>query len=151
MRIRQTDLAGHDAFSDRPQRRLHGGPGTGVAFICIAGEAFLPRVVLDSLHLSPLWPYAGAPVALLSVAALVVLWTRRRSMLDLWLMVVMCLYTIEIPLSYYPDPVRFSVGWYTVRVIGFFSSSLVLFVLLYEIETLYARLFGAVLLNVASA
>jgi len=100
--------------------------------------------VLDSLHLSPLWPYAGAPVALLSVAALIVLWMRRRSMLDLWLMVVMCLYVIEIPLSYYPDPVRFSVGWYTVRVIGFFSSSLVLVVLLYEIETLYARLLGAV-------
>ena len=123
-----------------------GGPGhRWSAFLCIVGEALLPRVVLDSLHLSPLWPYAGAPVALLSVAALVVLWMRRRSMLDLWLMVVMCLYMIEIPLSYYPDPVRFSVGWYTVRVIGFFSSSLVLVVLLYEIETLYARLFGAVL------
>ena len=118
---------------------------TGVAFFCIAGEAFLPRVVLDSFHLSPLWPYAAAPVALLSVAALVVLWLRRHSMLDLWLMVVMCLYAIEIPLSYYPDPVRFSVGWYTVRVIGFFSSTLVLFVLLYEIEALYSKLFGAVL------
>jgi signal transduction histidine kinase len=115
-----------------------------VAFICIAGEAFLPRVVLDSLRLGPLWPYVGAPVALLSAAALVVLWIRRRSMLDLWLMVVMSLYTIEIPLSYYPDPVRFSVGWYAVRVIGFFSSTVLLVVLLYEIKTLYARLTGAV-------
>ena len=86
----------------------------------------------------------GAPVGLLSVGALVVLWTRQRSMLDLWLMVVMCLYAIEIPLSYYPDPVRFSFGWYTVRVIGIISSTLVLIVLLYEIETLYTRLLGAV-------
>jgi signal transduction histidine kinase len=116
-----------------------------VAFLCIAGEALLPRVVLDSLHLSPLWPYAGAPVALLSVAALIVLWIRRRSMLDLWLIVVMFLYTIEIPLSYYPTPIRFSIGWYTVRVIGFLSSCLVLIVLLYEIEALYARLLGALL------
>ena len=115
------------------------------AFICIAGEALLPDVVLDPLHLGPLWPYVGTPVALLSVAALIVLWMRRRSVLDLWLMVVMCLYSIEIPLSYYPDPERFSVGWYTVRVIGVLSSSLVLIVLLYEIETLYARLLGAVL------
>jgi signal transduction histidine kinase len=115
------------------------------AFICIAGEALLPRVVLDSLHLSPLWPYVGAPVALPSVAALIVLWIRRRSVLDLWLMVVMCLFSIEIPLSYYPNPERFSVGWYTVRVIGVLSSSLVLIVLLYEIETLYVRLLGAVL------
>src|SRR4029077_20134760 len=51
----------------------------------------------------------------------------------------------EVPLSYYPDPSRFSVGWYTVRVFGVLSSSLVLIVLLYEIETLYASLLGAVL------
>jgi signal transduction histidine kinase len=116
-----------------------------VALFCIAGEALLPRVVLDPLHLGPLWPFVGAPVALMSVCALIVLWIRRRSMLDLWLMVVMCLYAIEIPLSYYPVPIRFSFGWYAVRVIGFLSSSLVLIVLLYEIETLYARLVGAVL------
>jgi len=116
-----------------------------VAVLCISGEVFLPRVVLDSVHLGPLWPYFGAPVALLSVTALVILSLRRRSVLDLWLMVVMCLYTIEIPLSYYPSPIRFSVGWYTVRVIGFISSSLVLIVLLYEIEALYRKLLRAVL------
>lgn len=118
---------------------------SAVAFICVAGEALLPRVVLDSLHLSPLWPYAGAPVALLSLSGLIVLWIRRRSLLDLWLMVVMCLYTIEIPLSYYPTPFRFSIGWYAVRVIGFFSSTLVLTVLLYEIQAIYAKLLDAVL------
>ena len=117
---------------------------TSVAIFCIGGHSLLPRVVLDSLNLGTQWPYAAAPVALLSFAALVVLWTRRRSMLDLWLMVVMCLYTIEIPLSYYPNPIRFSVGWYTVRVIGFMSSCLVLIVLLYEIEALYARLLRAI-------
>jgi len=63
----------------------------------------------------------------------------------LWLMVVMVLYLIEIPLSYYPAPMRFSGGWYVVRIFGFLSSSLVLIVLLYEIQTLYARLLGAVL------
>jgi signal transduction histidine kinase len=115
------------------------------AFFCIAGEALLPRVVLDSLRLSPLWPYVGAPVALLSICAIVVLWIRRRSVLDLWLMVVMFIFSIEIPLSYYPDPARFSVGWYTVRVFGLLSSGIVLIVLLQEITTLYARLLGAVL------
>ena len=116
------------------------------ALVCIAGDPLLPRVATDSLHFSPLWPYfIGAPVALLSLSALVVLWIRRRSVLDLWLMVVMWLYLIEVSLSYYPDPQRFSVGWYTVRVIGFLSSSLVLIVLLHEISTLYARLLGAVL------
>jgi C4-dicarboxylate-specific signal transduction histidine kinase len=61
------------------------------------------------------------------------------------LIVVICLYLIEVPLSYYPDPNRFSFAWYTVRVIGFISSLLVLIVLLHEITTLYSRLLGAVL------
>jgi signal transduction histidine kinase len=115
------------------------------AYALIAGDSQLPRVASDSLHFTPLWPYfIGAPVAAMSVSALVALWLRRRSVLDLWLTVVMCLYVVEVPLSYYPDPSRFSVGWYTVRVIGFLSSSLVLIVLLYEISTLYAKLLRAV-------
>jgi signal transduction histidine kinase len=65
-------------------------------------------------------------------------------MVDLWLMVVMCSYAIEIPLTYYPNPVRYSLGWYAVRVIGFFSSIVVLIVLLYEITTIYGRLLRAV-------
>ena len=116
------------------------------AFVCIAGEALLPHIMPDSARFSSEWPYlVGAPIAVASISALIVLWIRRRSMLDLWLMVVMFLYLVEVPLSYYPAPSRFSPGWYSVRIFGFLSSSLVLIVLLYEIETLYARLLGAVL------
>src|SRR5262245_36460938 len=116
------------------------------SFVFIAGEALLPRVMSDTLHFSPLWPYfIGAPAAAASVSALIVLWVRRHSMLDLWLIVVVCLYLIEVPLTYYPDPSRFSFAWYTVRIIGFLASTLVLIGLLYEITTLYSRLLGAVL------
>jgi signal transduction histidine kinase len=80
----------------------------------------------------------------LSVLAIIALWARRRSVLDLWLMVVMCAYAIEICLISFPNPARFSVGWYTGRIFGVLSGSLVLFVLLYEITTLYARLLRAV-------
>ena len=115
------------------------------AFACIAGADYLPRVASDAFHFTPLWPYyIGAPVAAASVAALAVLWLRRRTVLDLWLMVIMCLYVIEVPLSYYPVPSRFSIGWYTVRVIAILGSSLVLIVLLYEISMLYAKLLRAV-------
>ena len=109
-------------------------------------EASLPHIMLDPLRFGPHWPFlVGVPIASASISALIVLWFKRRSMLDLWLMVVMLLYLIEVPLSYYPTPMRFSGGWYAVRVFGFLSSSLVLIVLLYEIQTLYARLLGAVL------
>ncbi|HEV3500027.1 MAG TPA: MASE4 domain-containing protein [Bradyrhizobium sp.] len=114
-------------------------------FLCTAGDALLPRISLDRVRFSTLWlDYAGC-LALLSVLALIVLWIRRRSVLDLWLMVVMCAYVIEITLIAFPVPARFSFGWYAGRVFGFLSGSLLLFVLLYEITTLYAGVLRAVL------
>jgi signal transduction histidine kinase len=106
----------------------------------IAGNAVLPRIQVDPLRLSSLWLYLGMPNVLVSIFALFVLWTRRRSVLDLWLMVVMCAYAIEISLSYFPVPTRYSFGWHAGRAFGLFSSSVLLWVLLYEITTLYARL-----------
>jgi signal transduction histidine kinase len=114
-------------------------------FLVTTDNPLLPRLMLDMVRLSTLWFYAAGSVALWSVLALVVLWARRRSVLDLWLMVVMCAYVIEICLISFPVPARFSVGWYAGRVYGLLSSSLLLFVLLYEITTLYAQLLRAVL------
>jgi signal transduction histidine kinase len=114
------------------------------AFLVTAGDAQLPRIALDPVRFSSLWFYAAGGLALLSVLALIVLWIRRRSVLDLWLMVVMCAYLTEFCLISFPVPLRFSVGWYAARFCGFVSGSLVLFVLLYEITTLYARLLRSV-------
>jgi hypothetical protein len=69
-----------------------------VAFIVTAGDALLPPINVDPLHFSTVWLYIAGCLALLSVLALIVLWIRRRSVLDLWLMVVMCAYVIEITL-----------------------------------------------------
>jgi signal transduction histidine kinase len=114
-------------------------------FLVIAGDALLPRLMLDTVQLSVAWQYAAAAAALLSVGALIVLWIRRRSVLDLWLMVVMCAYVIEICLISFPVPARYSIGWYAGRVYGVVSGSLVLLVLLYEITMLYGQLLRAVL------
>jgi signal transduction histidine kinase len=109
------------------------------------GHDAVPRIMVDPARFGPDWPWlVGAPIGTVCLTAIAVLWLRRRSVLDLWLTVVMFLYLVEVPLSYYPSPMRFSTGWYAVRVIGFLSSSIVLAVLLYEITTLYARLLGAV-------
>jgi signal transduction histidine kinase len=114
-------------------------------FVFARGNAELPRIMVDPTRFGPNWPYlVGAPIVTVCTVAIAVLWLRRRSVLDLWLMVVMCLYLVEVPLSYYPAPMRFSMGWYAVRVVGFVSSSLLLSVLLYEITALYAQLLGAV-------
>jgi signal transduction histidine kinase len=113
-------------------------------FLVTAGDALMPRISLDPVHFSNLWLYVAGGLALWSVLTLIVLWTRWHSVLDLWLMVVICAYAIEIYLVAFPGLARFSGGWYAGRVFGFVSGSLVLFVLLYEITTLYARLLRAV-------
>jgi len=115
------------------------------AFITTAGNALLPPLLLDTVRFSILWSYAAVAIALLDVIALIVLWARNRSVLDLWLMVVICAYLIELCLMTFPIPVRFSVGWYAGRVCALLSCSLVLIVLLYEVTMLYAQTARAVL------
>jgi signal transduction histidine kinase len=97
------------------------------------------------VRFSPLRIYiAGCQVGL-SVAALIVLWARLRSVLDLWLMVVMCAYAIEPGLTVFPAPVRFSMGFYAGTVYGLVSGSFLLFALLYETTALYGQLLRAIL------
>jgi len=108
-----------------------------------AGHALLPRTMLDPVHASTLRLYIGGFQIGLSVAALIVLWVRLRSVLDLWLIVVMCAYAIEVCVVVFPVPVRFSIGWYAGRTYGLISGSLLLFALLYEITALYGQLLRA--------
>jgi signal transduction histidine kinase len=145
--------------ADPPKGIWQGSAGAAIllcfamtaALVCAAtlfvtlGHAYLPRTMLNPSRFSILWFYVAACLALLSVLALILLWIRRHSVLDLWLMVVMCVYVTEFVLNSFPVPVRFSVGWYASRVCGLLSGSLVLFVLLYEITKLYAQLLRAVL------
>ncbi len=65
-------------------------------------------------------------------------------MLDLWLMVVMLVFLTEVLISSFPVSARFTLGWYAGRTCSLLSGSLILFVLLYEITIVYARLIGAV-------
>jgi signal transduction histidine kinase len=110
-----------------------------------AGDAYLPRISIDPIHFSNLWLYLASCLILWNAVALILLWIRQRSVLDLWLMVVACAYAIEIYLVSFPGLARFSAGWYAGRVFGVVSSSLLLFVLMHEITTLYAHLLRAVM------
>jgi len=144
---------------DSPKRLWEGSVGatilSGVAMtsavVCAVtvlvtvGEAYLPRIMLDPVHFSTLALFLASCLILWNAVALTLLWMRRRSVLDLWLIVVVCAYAIEIYLVSFPGLARFSAGWYAGRVFGFVSSILVLFVLLYEITTLHAQLLRAVL------
>jgi len=116
----------------------------GLTALSTLGQEALPAIMRGNDY-TPVMIGVVSAVWIFGLVALVVLWRRRpHSVLDLWLMVVMCAYWTEFCLISLPVPLRFSVGWYAARFCGLLSGSLVLFVLLYEITTLYARLLRAV-------
>jgi len=83
-------------------------------------------------------------VWMLSLVALGVLWWRRpHSVLDLWLMVVMCAWLFDIALSAVLNAGRFDLGFYAGRIYGLLAASFVLIVLLLENGKLYVRLVEA--------
>src|SRR6202008_2643455 len=68
---------------------------------------------------------------ILNLAALVVLWLRRpHSVIDVWLMVVLCASLFDIALSAIVNVARFDLGFYVGRIYGLCAASFVLIVLL---------------------
>jgi signal transduction histidine kinase len=106
----------------------------GMTILVTAGQRFLPPLNSDLIHGSNTQDILLHIDLLLAGVALLSLWLRPRSVLDLWLMIVMCAFVIELAVN---SP-RFTLGWYSGRFYGFISSGIVLVVLLYEATTLYA-------------
>jgi signal transduction histidine kinase len=113
----------------------------GFTWLIVTGDDALPRFMSDTRNVSELWQYVPATAVFLYLTGLTVLWRRQRSMLDFWLIIVLCTLLIElIHLSYLSAGIRLSVGWWAGRLYGLTSASLVLLVLLSQTTTLYARL-----------
>jgi signal transduction histidine kinase len=80
-------------------------------------------------------------VALINVLALLLLlWSRGKSVLDLWLMVAVSALLMETAIVALFIPGRFNVGFYATRMIPLVVSKVVLIVLLSETVILHARL-----------
>ncbi len=115
----------------------------GITLLATAGHELLPVIMQGNRD-------AGAKVVVASgswvlcLVALVALWRRRpHSLLDVWLVVVVCAWLFDIALSSVLNGARFDLGWYTGRIYGLLSASFVLVVLLTENAMLYRRLVEA--------
>jgi len=78
---------------------------------------------------------------------LVVLLTRRRTILDLWLMVTLLACMPNFLVAMIGSSVRFTVGWYAARCFLLVGSCMLLTVLLVETIFLYSRLASALTLQ----
>jgi signal transduction histidine kinase len=113
----------------------------GLTLIATAGERLLPSLLLDSVHADQSRiRLIGSCILFLSAVALALLWVKKRSVLDLWLMVMCFTLALEIVMLNMMIGSRFSLGWYAGRVYAFAASIIVLLALLSETTTLYANL-----------
>ena len=110
------------------------------AWIVTARHDILPTLMsgghFTSVQVGAIWT-----VWFLSLAALVVLWFRRpHSVLDIWLMAVMCAWLFDIALSGILNGARYDLGFYAGRLYGLCAASFVLAVLLIDNVGLQAKM-----------
>src|SRR5271163_3329251 len=105
----------------------------------IAEEPHLPKLFVDRSESAVGLRYAYALLLLPSALALLLLWFRGRSVLNLWLMVVMCGWLGQ-GIAQIRTPGRFSLAMYAARSLIVISLTVLLVVLLRETMTLYGRL-----------
>src|SRR5437870_6193609 len=107
--------------------------------LATAGQSWLPAIMRDN-HYTPAMTTVIALIWGLSLLALGILWRRRpHSVLDVWLMVVLCAWPFDIGLAVVLNAGRFDRGLYAGRIYGLLAASFVLVVLLLENGMLYAR------------
>lgn len=114
------------------------------AWLATGGASALPPLMADATHRLPTIVYAGGTLWILGVIACLAVWWRGRSVLDLWLAVVLCAGLCELVLSVILNPARFTVGFYLGRVYSAIAASTVLILLLFDITALYAQLARAI-------
>jgi PAS domain S-box-containing protein len=113
---------------------------SAVVWLVTAGHDALPTL-LSAGHYTSTMIGVVSVVWSLSLAALFVLWFRRpHSVIDVWLMVVLCAWLFDIALSAIVNVARFDLGFYAGRIYGLCAASFVLTVLLIDNVAVQAQL-----------
>ena len=112
----------------------------GLTLVAAGGVAPLPPLMVGNLD-APIKVFVATATWLFGLGALFAVWRRRpHSVLDLWLMVVLCVWIADSALASVFNGGRYDLGWYTGRIYGLLASGFVLVMLLLENGKLYSRL-----------
>jgi signal transduction histidine kinase len=111
-----------------------------LTWVAIEADSVLPKIMAGTVKANrDVLLLIGALTASLNAVALVLLWVRRRSVLDLWLMVMCCAWLAETLVTAFVTG-RFTFGYYASRLYAFVAVFSVLLVLLSETMVLYSNL-----------
>jgi PAS domain S-box-containing protein len=119
---------------------------TGLSWVAMAGAEYLPRLYETTTQQAPFARVVAVYLALLTTVASALLFVRRYTILDQWLILTVLGWLPVFLVTITFSVARFSLGWYMVRVYALLAGSSLLFVLLTETLFLYARLANAVVL-----
>jgi two-component sensor histidine kinase len=133
---------------NRPIRSIRVDIGVTIACV-VAASAALTWVAISGLEYLPLLHQGGhrtffaiqvaAVRALLTVMAFALLFVRRRTILDQWLLVTLPAWLpLLVEAAWFTD-LMYTEGWYLARVYGLLAGSALLFALLTETLLLYRR------------
>ena len=119
-----------------------------LTWIVTTKAEYLPSFYLTDVRFqTPLGNQLNVALLLWGLTALAVLLFRRRTILDLWLMVTLLAYSPNFLVAIIGSSVRFTVGWYAARCFVLVGSCMLLTVLLIETMFLYSRLASAITLQ----
>jgi PAS domain S-box-containing protein len=111
-----------------------------MVWIATGGHDWLPTLLSEGRYTSTMIGVVSV-VWVMCLAALLILWLRRpHTLLDIWLMVVLCAWLFDIALSAMVNVARFDLGFYVGRLYGLCAASFVLAVLLFDNVALQAQL-----------
>jgi len=110
-----------------------------LSWLTIVNDRVLPPIMIDSVHSNGGWLVVGPCILAFEATAIWLVWRRFHSVLDMWLMVALWAWFIEILLLSTTN-YRFSLAWYAGRLYGVFAGSVVLAALIAQSTMLYARL-----------
>jgi signal transduction histidine kinase len=119
----------------------------GLTWIVTTKTEYLPSFYTTVRFQTPLGNQANVALLLWGSTAFAVLLFRRRTILDLWLMVTLLAYMPNFLVAIIGSSVRFTVGWYAARGFILVGSCMLLSVLLIETMFLYSRLASAIILQ----
>ncbi len=127
-------------------RTMSAAAAGAVAGVCLltlfatAGHQLLPPIMFGDDYTTAM-AAANLPAFLLCLAAVAVLGSRPPySILDLWLMVILCAWMFDVALGMVINAGRFDIGFYAGRLFGLFAASVGLTVVLVEGSRISSRL-----------
>jgi signal transduction histidine kinase len=119
-----------------------------LSWIAISQTEHLPRFFATGLILQTrLSNQFNVGLTLITSLVLLALFLRRRTVLDLWLLVTLFAAVPNFLVAVYAGSTRFSVGWYTARGFALIASCMLLSVLVTEMTVLYSRLATALIMQ----